>query len=151
MIASVASRKTRRRLHGKVFERIKESKCRNSHQEVSFKKGVLFCWVSILWTLVYLLWTNSYSHSRLLFFYQVILRKIKRGSFSQEFRYSGTRNNLRTGTLLRIFKYSTEHLDSPSHFKYLSLSSLRIKKEHLHFPRKQANTTKEHLSFPENT
>ena len=52
-------------------------------------------------------------------------------------------------TLLTIFNYSIKHLSLMDRCKKLSVGSLRIKNHH-HFPRKLANTTKEHLSILEN-
>ena len=74
-----------------------------------------------------------------------ILPEILTGSFPQEFRWSGTRNKFRAGTLARIFNYSTEYHDLPSHYKYILLSLLRIKKNAIIFTgdkqRPQRNTT----------
>ena len=67
---------------------------------------------------------KGYSHRRL-FFSQVNLPEIKAGSSSYKFKGFGVRNK---------FKYSTEHLDLPGHCKYLSVSSLRIKKNGIIFP-----------------
>ena len=84
---------------------------------------------------------NGYSHWRL-FFFQVTLPEIRTGSFSQELSCSGARNKFITGAIPRIFKYLTEHLDLPGHSQ-----SVKDKKERRYFPRKQANTTKKHLSI----
>ena len=62
--------------------------------------------VFMLWTLVDLfLMKRLFSQETV-----IILPEIKTGSFTIEFRWSWSLNKLRTGTLCRIFKYSTEYL-----------------------------------------
>ena len=63
------------------------------HWQVFCKKGVLFCQVSILRTLVDLSWTKKL-FSQDTFFFQVILPKIRTSSFSQEFRCPSARKYL---------------------------------------------------------
>ena len=55
---------------------------------------------------------KGYFHRRL-FFSKIILPGIKSGSFTIEFRCSCAINKFGTGTLCRIFKYSSEHLKVP--------------------------------------
>ena len=108
---------------------------RSSHWEVFCKNAFLFCQVSILWTLVDLFWTKSLLSLEIAFFANVILPEIRKGSFYQEFRCCGARNKLRTGAFPRIFSYSTELLDLPGQCKCLSVSSFRVKKNAIVFPR----------------
>ena len=75
-------------------------------------------------------------------FFSRSLYQRRTGSFSQELSCSGARNKFITGAIPRIFKYLTEHLDLPGHSQ-----SVKDKKERRYFPRKQANTTKKHLSI----
>ena len=65
--------------------------------------------MSMLWTLVDLLLKKS-SFSQETAFFTDYFPEIKTGLFTIEFKCSCAINKFGTGTLYRIFKYSTEHL-----------------------------------------
>ena len=105
----------------------------NSLGGVLIKRG--FFWqVSILGILIDLLWTESLLSQGTVFFFQVVLSEIKTGSFSHEFSCSDARNKIRTGALLRISNYLTEHLDLQGCGKYIPIILLRIKEDVILFP-----------------
>ena len=68
---------------------------------------------------------KGYSQGRL--FFGGYFTRDKTTFILQGIRFSGAKNKFRTGALPRIFNYSTEHLDLPSHYKYSPVSLLRIK------------------------
>ena len=68
---------------------------------------------------------KGYSQGRL--FFGGYFTRDKNTFILQGIRFSGAKNKFRTGALPRIFNYSTEHLDLPSHYKYSPVSLLRIK------------------------
>ena len=102
--------------------------------------------------LVSLFWTKRLFLQDILFS-RIILQKIKTVSFSQEFKCSGARKKFRTGTFRGIFNYTTQHLDLPVYYIYLTVNSLRIKKNATILTRKMHIPQKEHLkiskSFPD--
>ena len=57
---------------------------RSSDWEMFYEKGVLFCQVSMMWTLVDLLSTKSLFSLETCFFSQIILPEIRTGSFSNK-------------------------------------------------------------------
>ena len=72
----------------------------------------LVCHVSMLWPLVDLFLMKRLFSQETAFF--IILLEIKTGLFTIEIKWSWALNIFRTGTLCRIFKYSTEYLKVPS-------------------------------------
>ena len=93
------------RLPSSVLEKKIHAISRNSHREMLCKKGVLFCHVSMLWTLVDLFCTKRL-FSQETVFSQIILPEVRTGSFSNESRWSRAINKFRTGTLSRILNHS---------------------------------------------
>ena len=91
-------------------EKIEKLLSRSTHWKVFYKRVVLFCQASILWTLVYLFWTKK-SFSQETNFSQVLLSLIKNSFilYSQIFRCSRARNKLRTGALqgIQLFNRAT--------------------------------------------
>ena len=108
-------------------------------QSLFCKIDILFCQVSMLWTLVDLFWMKRL-FSQGTDFAHAIVADINKNKFD-------ARGKFGTGALCRIFNCSTEHTNLPGHSKHLSPNSLS-RNNRYHFPRKQANTTKEHLSIP---
>ena len=84
-------------------EKIEKLLSRSTHWKVFYKRVVLFCQASILWTLVYLFWTKK-SFSQETNFSQVLLSLIKNSFilYPQIFRCSRARNELRAGALQYI-------------------------------------------------
>ena len=76
------------------------------------KKDVLFCDVSMMWTLVDLFCTKRLFSQKSAFFNLDYFTRDENGrnSFSKEFSCSSTIKEFRTGALCRIFNYSTQHL-----------------------------------------
>ena len=88
------------------------------------------CHISMLWTLVDLFLMKRLFSQETVFFSHIILPEIKMSSFTIEFRCFCKINKFGTGTLCRIFKYSTEHLKVPGNLdSYL----LTIKKKSVIF------------------
>lgn len=101
----------------------------------------------MLWTLVDLFWMKKL-FSQGTDFSNAIVTDINKNKFDLPgVQVSDARGKFGTGALYRIFNYSTEHLNLPGHSKHLSPNSLSRNNSY-HFPRKQANTTKEHFSIP---
>ena len=74
------------------------------------KRGVLFCEISISWTVIYQFCTKRLFSQETVFFFQIILPEVRTRSFSNESRCSSSINKFRTGALCRIFNNLTEHL-----------------------------------------
>ena len=97
------------------------------------KKGVLFCLVSMFWTMVDLFCTKRLFSQETAFFPGYFTRaKNGRNSFFKEFSCSCAINKLRTGTVCRILSYSAKHLKIPGNYSIDSYL-LRVENESVIF------------------
>ena len=121
---------------------------RSSRWEMFCKKGVLFRHVSMIWTLVDLIYTKRLFSQETAFFSPDYFTRDKNGFILQRFMCSHAINKVKTSTLCKILNYSTEHLKVPGNCRQ---PFVKNRKEKCHFLRKRANTTKEyHCIIPGN-
>ena len=120
------------------------------------KKGVLFCQVSMFWTMVDLFCTKRLFTQETTFFPDYFTRdKNGRNSFCKEFCCSCAINKFRTGTLCRILNYSAEYLKIPGNYTICSCL-LRIEKKSVIFagskqiPQRNTMLSQEYVNLYQN-
>ena len=106
---------------------------RRSHWEVLYRKGVLFCQVSKLWTFADLFWVKRLFLHETVFFPGHFTRN-KNMFILPRIQMFGCKKKIRTGTPPLILHYSTEHLNLPGHCTYQPVTSFRTKKSTVIFP-----------------
>ena len=121
----------------------------------SVKKVVLFCNVSMFWTMVDLFCTKRLFSQETAFFPDYFTRdKNGKNSFSKEFSCSCAINKIRTDTLCRVLSYSGEHLKIPGNYSVGSYL-LRIEKKSVIFSKSkqipQRNTMLSHVNLYQST